>query len=182
MTAIPSGERRAHFEAIFAATHRPVRAYALRRADPEVAQDAVADTFVVAWRRMDDVPDPPLPWLLGVTRRTLANARRAETRAGALADRARHDGHPAFAADSADAVDDAAAMRSALGELSDTDRETLMLVAWDGLEPTAAATVLGCSKASFAMRLHRARRRLAAAIERAETPIANDSSPQEASR
>ena len=182
MTASASGERRARFEAVFAATHRPVRAYALRRADPEVAQDAVAETFVVAWRRIDEVPDPPLPWLLGVTRRTLANARRAESRAGVLAERAGHDRYPALAADSADAVDDAAAMRSALGELSAADRETLMLVAWDGLEPVAAAAILGCSKASFAMRLHRARRRLGAALERAEGPIANDSPLLEAPR
>lgn len=135
MTAMANGEPRARFEAIFAATYRPVRAYALRRADAEIAQDAVSETFIVAWRRIDDVPDAPLPWLLAVTRRTLANARRSEDRAGALADRARDAGPAAFTADPADAVDDAAAMRAALAELSDDDRETLMLVAWDGLQP-----------------------------------------------
>ena len=57
-----------------------------------------------------------------------------------------------------------------------------MLVAWDGLEPAAAAAVLGCTKASFGMRLHRARRRFAAALERAGDPIANDSPLQEAPR
>lgn len=168
MTAISSGDRRARFEALFAATQRPVRAYALRRADPEVAQDAVAEAFVVAWRRLEDVPDPPLPWLLGVTRRTLANARRTESRAGALAERAAFSEVVVAAPDPADAIGDAAVVRSALGELSEGDREALMLIGWDALEPAAAARVLGCSKAAFAMRLHRARRRFAVALERAD--------------
>lgn len=182
MSAIQSAERRERFEALFAATHRPVRAYALRRADPEVAKDAVADAFLVAWRRLDDVPAPPLPWLLGVTRRTLANARRTEARADVLAARAASSAYPVAAPDPADAVGDAAAIRSALAELSDGDREALMLIGWDALEPAAAARVLGCSKATFAMRLHRARRRFAAALELAERPVPHDPTPLEAHR
>lgn len=180
MSTMLGRERRARFEALFAATQRPVRDYALRRADPELAQDAVAETFVVAWRRLDDVPSSPLPWLLGVTRRTLANARRSEARASALTERITHERQPAVAPDSTAAVDDAAAIRAALAEISDGDREALMLVAWDGLEPAAAARVLGCSKATFAVRLHRARRRLSAALERAEHPLPNDTTTLEA--
>lgn len=157
---------RDRFESLFAAHHGAVRAYALRRAAPHLAQDAVAETFTVAWRRLDDVPDDPLPWLLGVTRRTLANLRRGEARAGALAERVAHH-EPATTTDPAEAVDDAAAIRAALATLSESDRETLMLVAWDGLEPADAAQVVGCTKTTFNVRLHRARRRLAAALDAA---------------
>jgi RNA polymerase sigma-70 factor (ECF subfamily) len=180
MATISSGERRARFEALFAATHRQVRAYALRRAAPEVAQDAVAETFVVAWRRLDEVPDPALPWLLGVARRTLANARRSQARADALAVRAADEWGAGVAPDPADAVTGAAAIRHALAELSDRDREVLLLIAWDALAPDAAARVLGCSKATFAVRLHRARQRFAAALALAERAAVNDPSPQEA--
>jgi RNA polymerase sigma-70 factor (ECF subfamily) len=37
-----------------------------------MAPDVVAETFLVAWRRLDDVPADPLPWLYGVARRVLA--------------------------------------------------------------------------------------------------------------
>jgi len=57
---------------------------------------------------------------------------------------------------------------TALAGLRERDREVLLLVAWEGLEPARAAAALECSRAAFAVRLHRARRRLAAALERAE--------------
>jgi len=49
-----------------------VRSYAARRAGLDAADDVVAEVFLTAWRRIDDLPDDPLPWLLGVTRRVLA--------------------------------------------------------------------------------------------------------------
>src|SRR4029450_2647016 len=60
-----------------------VRAYARRRAAPDAAQDVVADTFLVAWRRLEDVPEDALPWLYGVARRVLANQRRSAARGAA---------------------------------------------------------------------------------------------------
>jgi RNA polymerase sigma-70 factor (ECF subfamily) len=57
-----------------------VLAYALRRSDPDTAQEVVSETFTVAWRRLSDIPDPPLPWLLGVARRVLGNHQRASSR------------------------------------------------------------------------------------------------------
>lgn len=77
------------FRGVFARQYRAVLAYALRRASEADAHDVVADTFLVAWRRLRDVPagDAELPWLLGVARRTLANQRRAKLRAARLADR-----------------------------------------------------------------------------------------------
>jgi RNA polymerase sigma-70 factor (ECF subfamily) len=174
MASSPTADRHERFEALFAACYVPVRAYALRRAAPEVAQDVIADTFMVAWRRLDDVPAQPLPWLYGVARRTLANARRSSARAEALGERvAAAESRAATTADLGDQLGEAEAIRSALAALSDDDRETIMLVAWDGLEPAAAASAAGCSRATFAVRLHRARRRLAAAlaIENADAPV-----------
>lgn len=56
-------------------------------------------------------------------------------------------------------------MRRAFGRLSGDDREALALVAWDGLTPAKAARSLGCSPVAFRVRLHRARRRLARALQ-----------------
>jgi DNA-directed RNA polymerase specialized sigma24 family protein len=67
------------FEGLFRQNYAAVRAYALRRAPHDVAQDVAAETFLVAWRRLDDVPDDALPWLYGVARRVLANQRRSAT-------------------------------------------------------------------------------------------------------
>jgi RNA polymerase sigma-70 factor, ECF subfamily len=74
----------ARFEALFRENADTVLAYATRRSDPDTAQEIVADTFAVAWRRLDVVPDPALPWLLGVARNVLANERRSRRRAEAL--------------------------------------------------------------------------------------------------
>lgn len=166
MASTQSADRSERFEALFAACHPAVRAYALRRAVPETAQDVVADTFLVAWRRLDEVPDEPLPWLYGVARRTLANARSSTTRAAALNERARaaQPQSAAAEADLGEQLGEAEAVRTALATLSDVDRESIMLIAWEDLEPSAAAHVAGCSRATFAVRLHRARRRLATAL------------------
>jgi len=59
----------------------------LRRVNPSTADDVVAEVFVVCWRRLDEVPVDPLPWLLGVARRVLSTQRRGERRRGALRDR-----------------------------------------------------------------------------------------------
>ena len=72
--------RNERFERIFREHYAAVRSYALRRAPSDMAPDVVAETFLVAWRRLDDVPADPLPWLYGVARRVLANARRSTDR------------------------------------------------------------------------------------------------------
>jgi len=138
-----------------------VFAYALRHTDPASAQDVVADVFLVAWRRIDDLPANALPWLLVVARNTIANRRRSLTRqhrlAGELTTIAR------LAPDAAGAEDTAVARSAhlaALAELTDTEREAVLLVGWDGLAPSDAALVAGCSVHAFEVRLQRARARL----------------------
>lgn len=155
------GER---FEGMFRANYPLVRAYALRRAAPDAAQDVVADTFLVAWRRLEEVPDDALPWLYGVARRVLANQRRSAGRSEALERRIAEAPTARESHDPGERMADAELMRLAMGRLSDRSREALMLVAWDGLSGAGAARAAGCSRATFAVRLHRARARLAAEL------------------
>ncbi len=157
-------DRRRRVEMLFAEHAAAVRAYAGRRVPSAAADDVVSDVFVVAWRRLDDVPDDGLPWLLGCAQRIIANQRRSVRRQAALRERLSREptgapgDHPV-----ADSV-----LGDALAALSKSDREVLMLTAWEGLEPARAAAVMGCSPRAFSMRLHRARRRLAAAMIRAD--------------
>ena len=103
----------------------------------------MADVFVVAWRRLDEVPDDPLPWLLGVARRVLANRRRGTAREHALMARMRSERLTRPPSGIREAPEGAAAVWQALTALSERDREVLLLVAWEGLAPARAARVLG---------------------------------------
>jgi RNA polymerase sigma-70 factor (ECF subfamily) len=76
----PTNDAQQRFERLFRTHHAAVLAYVRRRASTERVDDAVAETFLVAWRRLDRVPDEPLPWLLGVARKVLATGARAERR------------------------------------------------------------------------------------------------------
>jgi RNA polymerase sigma-70 factor (ECF subfamily) len=154
------------FAALFERTHRPLLAYALRRvSNPADAADVVAETFLVAWRRLDDVPpgDATRPWLFGVARRVLANHYRGERRRDALAERLREQlTDVVIEPDEAD-TPTLAAMR----RLPDADQEVLRLLAWEELARDEIALVLGVSRAAVRVRLHRARRRLLEQMERA---------------
>lgn len=151
----------------------------MRRADPDTAHDVHSETWLVAWRRVDELPAEPLPWLLGVARRVLANARRTEDRRSALEDRMAFDPSSPMAVAGAGASVGAAGesesdglVLQALSGLSEADREALLLVAWDGLRPAEAAGVLELRPAAFTMRFSRARRRLASAVEALEAELA----------
>jgi RNA polymerase sigma-70 factor (ECF subfamily) len=143
---------------------RAVHNYAWRRVG-DAAADVVSETFLVAWRRMPELPDDEeLPWLLGVARRVVANAVRARARDVRL------DRHlrAALAAGVGVVEPDHAQLLCArdevltcLARLNPRDQESLQLVAWEGLEIRDAARVVGCSVTAFTVRLHRARRRLA---------------------
>jgi RNA polymerase sigma-70 factor (ECF subfamily) len=111
-----------------------VLTYVRRRWNAEVADDVVADVLVVVWRRLGDIPDDPLPWLLGVARRVLANRRRGASRDAALRERMIFDQVTAPSATSMRSEPSQTVLR-ALSALAERDRETLLLVAWEGLEP-----------------------------------------------
>lgn len=139
-----------------------VLAYAVRHVqDHHIAQEVVSETFLVAWRRRADVPEPALPWLLVVARNTIANQRRSSQRRARLHAELTHLDRVAAPAR---AVEETVACRAevleALAALTPMEREALLLVAWDGLSVPDAARVAGCSTATFHVRLFRARRRL----------------------
>ena len=166
----------ARFERLYRSHVEAVYAYALVRADPELAEDAVEETFLVAWRRITSVPDEARPWLCGVARRVMANQRRARRRRGALGERlVAWRAVPASGGDPAEEVTDRAAAMSAFNGLPVRDRELLCLTAWCELSADDAASVVGCSKPTLLMRVHRARRRfdsaLALADERVGRPV-----------
>src|SRR5436190_21264833 len=77
--------RRERFEALFREHYPDILAYAVRRlADRSAAEEVAAEVFLVAWRRGEDVPAPPLPWLYGVARKVIANSFRSRTRRARL--------------------------------------------------------------------------------------------------
>jgi RNA polymerase sigma-70 factor, ECF subfamily len=157
---IKTQAREARFNGLFDAHYSALRAYAWRR-DPSSADDVVAETFVVAWRRLDDVPADALPWLIGVARKVRMNMLRAERRRSDREDRSRI---PASEASTADLVLGRLGLREAFARLPERDREVILLTAWEGLDRAAVARVLGCSRANVALRLFRARRRLEDAL------------------
>lgn len=149
---------RGRFEAAYDAHLGAVLAYARRRTDASSAEDAAAEVFTVAWRRVAEMPEQPLAWLLGVARHVLANQSRGERRRISLEHRLAAE-VPAFAeAPSLAELDPALA--AALRRLPADDRELLCLLAWERLSREEAATVLGCRPAALRLRIHRARRRL----------------------
>jgi len=148
------------FETYFRRYAGRVHAYALRRADGETAQDVAAETCLIAWRRRSEMPVEALPWLYGIARGVLANHRRAGLRRSRLAARLAAEPPTTPSPDDHEIL-------AALGALREADREALLLSAWEGLPAKQAASVLGCSPAAYAVRLHRARRRLGAVLAEA---------------
>ena len=156
------------FERIYREHFGAVLGFAALRIDPERAKDVAAETFLVAWRRLDDVPAEPRPWLLGVARKVIAGQFRSESRREALAVRLQGSLDRDADADAAAEVSEREHVIAAFAALRERDRDVLMLVAWDGLSPVEAAKVLGVTRLAFTVRLHRARRRLERGLERVD--------------
>jgi len=159
-------DRELRFHELFDSNFRPLLGYALRRVNsPDDAADIVAETMLVAWRRIDDVPADGTAklYLYGVARLVLANHQRGRLRRAKLAERLRLE-LIEVAPDLAGLSDSSTAIRDGLAQLSDNDRELIMLTAWDGLDPREAAVVLGVPARTVRTRLHRARARLRAAL------------------
>jgi RNA polymerase sigma-70 factor (ECF subfamily) len=146
-----------------------VYAYFKRRTDTTSAQECTADTFLVAWRRLDVVPeDKELQWLYGVARRVIANRRRSARRAGRLARKLITIGDDPSPAAEAIVVrrQEDEELLAAVSRLRPQDRELLMLATWEELPHTEIAQMLGCSRHAVDQRLHRATTRLARELAR----------------
>lgn len=145
------------FTALYEASYGAIYAYAARRVGERFADEVAAETFLIAWRRWEAVPQAPLPWLYGVARNVIARHRTASGRRHATESalsRERTPSQPGVH------ESDDPALWEAWGRLRDDDRELLSLIAWEELTVAEAARVLGCSAPVFSVRLHRARRRL----------------------
>lgn len=168
--------REDRFRRLYADHARQVLSYALRRTgDREAAADVVADTFLVAWRRLDEVPggDKAQMWLYGVARRVLANQQRGERRRHRLAEQLARE--LTVALDARPALEpQASPLRDALAGLSSEDQELLRLAAWEELNPGQIAAVLGVTQIAVRSRLHRARKRLRARLDQASAGDAFD--------
>jgi len=164
-------DRTQRFDALFAAYGPDIVAYCgWRAACADDAQDAVAEVFLVAWRRLDEVPhgDAARVWLYATARRVIANQRRAGRRRVALRERLAEEGvrqAPDWADAGAGGDGDEALVHEALDILRPPDREVLLLAEWEGLTPEQIGAVLGCRAVTARGRLYRARRRFQAIFD-----------------
>ena len=167
----PPSDAAYRFERLYRACYQDLLGYALRRTDPpEAAADVVADVFLVAWRRIDEIPpDQARPWLFGVARKVMANHHRADRRSLDLAARLRRE----LARVDTVEPDVPPEIGRALRSLPEADQELLRLVAWESLTADELAVALDCTVNAARIRLHRARRRFAEALRE---PSLNSSS------
>src|SRR5262245_13054656 len=169
-------EREARFEALFASYSRDIVGFCgWRCASPADAQDAAAEVFLTAWRRLDELPegDAARVWLYAAARRVIANQRRSQRRRAALRER--------LEAETSRRTEPASAeetlVREALGRLSPRDQEVLLLAEWEGLSTAEVAAIVGCLGVTARGRLHRARRRFRAVFEDLSAPEERRSVP-----
>ncbi|HET7416616.1 MAG TPA: RNA polymerase sigma factor [Solirubrobacterales bacterium] len=166
--ALPRELAEVRFSRLYQEHEGEILRYALRRSEePEDAADVVAETFLVAWRRLGDVPlgEEARLWLYATARRVLANQKRGVTRRTRLAERLRQELRRQLPAP---APGERGEVLEALAAMREGDRELLMLVGMEELTPAQAARVLGISTVAARTRLHRARRRLRARLAEGE--------------
>jgi RNA polymerase sigma-70 factor (ECF subfamily) len=164
-------ERRERFHRIYDANYERILGYALRRtATVEDAYDVVSETFLIAWRRLDDVPDGERArlWLYGTARNVLTNQHRSQRRqrrlTGRLGEHLSQEPDASCALDANCTLD--AAVVVAFSRLRSGDREVLLLAGWEDLDAGQIAEALGCKPPTARVRLHRARRRFATELEK----------------
>jgi len=162
-------ERRERFERVASVVYEPVQRYLSRRAQAADAADATADTLLVVWRRLDEVPDDPLPWCYGVARLCLANQRRGETRRLRLVEQAgtQIDTSAGLALDPQQATEASdPALVAALDVLTESEAEVIRLWAWEQLEPREIAVTMDMTANAVSVALTRAKRKLAQQLDR----------------
>ena len=179
-TAVQPEER---YRRLFDRHSREVFAYCRRRIDAQTAADCAAETFLIAWRRLDDVPDgdAALGWLYGVARRTLANEYRRTRRSVRLLAKLRRDNSAPKPTPEVIVVrrERDRNMLAALAELRPGDQEVLRLAWWEGLPHAEIAQVVGCSTQAASQRIHRAARRVAKQYQRLEHGQTVKGTPQQ---
>jgi RNA polymerase sigma-70 factor (ECF subfamily) len=167
------------FEHIYEDYSLRILAYCIRRADHEGAADACSETFLVAWRRFDQIPPEPktLPYLYGVAARVLANQRRSLHRKNKLHSKLANLGITAVpdpAVIVARKAEDAEVVE-AVRRLNPKDREIVMLYTWEELPRETIAEMMGMTKTAVDQRIHRSYQRLARALRHTMASNANQS-------
>lgn len=180
-------DREARFRQLYAATYADVSRFVLRRVHPSHVEDVTAEVFIVAWRRLADIPPPPdeaKAWLLGVARLTLQNTSRGRQRYAALAVRVADNASLHVDGDAdADLLTRRLDLAAAWPRLSTSHQEAIALIAWDGLSTAQAAAVVGVSAVAFRLRLSRARRVLRRHLgESADPPGGRPAQPHQIPR
>ncbi len=171
----------AHFAQLYADHYAEVLRFVTRRAHPLNVDNVVSETFIAAWLRRETLPTPALPWLYRTARNVMLNSARGSGRRQALALRVAahagcgfggYGGYGGYeGADDVAALERQLDLRAAFSALSAADQEVLVLHVWEDLDARAAAAVIGCSRATYSMRLTRARRRLAALLRETPSPV-----------
>lgn len=175
--AEPAAWRAQRFGLLYESSYADLVAYCRRRVAPSVVDDVVAEAFLIAWQRLDDVTGDPRPWLFGVAHNLIRNRRRKDARGAILHDALVAEITAGQGADDPLALDEVQALVEALHGLKEPDAELLRLTAWEGLPHADIAVVLGCSENAVAIRLHRARGRLRDRLEKDRRWSARTRSP-----
>jgi RNA polymerase sigma-70 factor (ECF subfamily) len=168
-------DQRSRFETIWDDHRLQVLAYCLRRVPGTDAEDACAETFLVIWRRLDEIPESPrtLLFIYGIARKVLSNQTRSFHRRDRLNEKLANLGvsppvDPAhFVVQSAEDRQVAEAVR----RLKPTDREIVRLDAWEDLSREEIAEVMGMTRAAVDQRIHRSYQRLSQTLEPLIRPI-----------
>jgi RNA polymerase sigma factor (sigma-70 family) len=148
------------FDSLFEDHYLAVYRYCLRRLGPVDSEDAAAEVFAVAWRRLDRVPtsETARAWLLAAAYRVVGNHYRGRRRRARLSDRLVTERSVPVEPDAPDL--DTRLLYQALDSLHEADRELLRLSSWDGLSNAEIAAVMGMKQNAIDQRLFRARSRL----------------------
>ena len=176
----------ARFEAVYERHIRAVTAYCTRRLPHDQVADAVAETFLVVWRRIDDVPhgDVELLWLYRVAHRVVGHAWRSAGRRRRLHDRLASRRVIVGASPDEVAVnrDEVRRVLSAASRLRSADAEVLRLSSWEQLDAAEISAVLEISPNAVHQRLHRARQHLVREYDNTQQHVSNDTSTQGGNR
>jgi RNA polymerase sigma-70 factor (ECF subfamily) len=153
--------------------YRHVYAYCRRRTGADAVEDAVADTFLIAWRKSDEIPsgDQALPWLYGVAYRVLTHQWRSASRRGRLAEKLASLGVTAsgLPEEVVMAGQEHRQVLTALGALKASEQEILRLILWEELPQADIAVALGVTVGAVRQRLYAAKKKLAGEYNRLET-------------
>jgi RNA polymerase sigma-70 factor (ECF subfamily) len=161
------------FKSLYEAVYADLLRFVQRRAHPDHSEDVVADTFLVAWRRIDELPErheDARAWLFGIARNTILNDRRGVERRRVLGVRLREVSAGTPGDLDADLVVRRVDLARAWGRLPEIHQEALSLHVFEELKAPQAAAVLGISPVAFRLRLSRARRALRRHLDHLSQP------------